>query len=245
LRRAAKESMQDTIQALLALQELDSDLYRVKDELRRLPAERAARRAQIDTLVGRRDETHKRALDLKVKVKELEDVSTVARQRIRKVENEMAHSRADVALHAAYAHQIKSLKKDISLADEQALTHMTEIETLENEEKRIQAEIDAAEKIFAEFSGNVDKEMASAQVRLKELEAQRKQRMAPNIEPEIFQHYERLLQTREGIALAALEERICQACYIQVPVNLYVRVARGTAVVTCPSCDRIFYVAGA
>lgn len=237
--------MQDTIQALLALQELDSDIYRVKDELRRLPAERASRRAQIDALAARRDETHKRSMELKVKVKELEDIATTSRQRIRKVENEMAHSRADVALHAAYAHQIKSLKKDISLSDEEALTHMTEIETLDTEVKRLQGEIDAAEAIFADFAKNCDSEMAAAKERLGALETQRKQRMAPNIEPETFQHYERLLQTREGVALAALEERICQACYIQVPVNLYVRVARGTAVVNCPSCDRIFYIPGA
>ncbi|MBM3992237.1 MAG: hypothetical protein FJ298_14695, partial [Planctomycetes bacterium] len=141
--------MQETIQALLALQELDSDIYRVKDELRRLPAERASRRAQIDALVTRKDETHKRSLELKVKVKELEDIATTSRQRIRKVENEMAHSRADVALHAAYAHQIKSLKKDISLSDEEALTHMTEIETLDAAVKRLQGEIDAAEVVFA------------------------------------------------------------------------------------------------
>jgi predicted nucleic acid-binding Zn-ribbon protein len=237
--------MQDTIQALLALQELDSDIYRVKDELRRLPAERASRRAQIDTLVARRDETHKRSMELKVKVKELEDIATTSRQRIRKVENEMAHSRADVALHAAYAHQIKSLKKDISLSDEEALTHMTEIETLEAEVKRLQGEIDTAEAIFADFAKNCESEMTAAKERLVALETQRKQRMAPNIEPETFQVYERLLQTREGVALAALEERICQACYIQVPVNLYVRVARGTAVVNCPSCDRIFYIPGA
>ncbi|MBM3992050.1 MAG: hypothetical protein FJ298_13720 [Planctomycetes bacterium] len=234
--------MQDTIQALLALQELDSDIYRVKDELRRLPAERTSRRAQIDALVARKDDTHKRSLELKVKVKELEDIATTSRQRIRKVENEMAHSRADVALHAAYAHQIKSLKKDISLSDEEALTHMTEIESLDAEVKRLQGEVDAAEVVFADFAKNCASEMAAAKERLVALETQRAQRMAPNMEPETFQVYERLLQTREGVALAALEERVCQACYIQVPVNLYVRVARGTSVVNCPSCDRIFYI---
>ena len=150
-----------------------------------------------------------------------------------------------MALHAAYAHQTKSLKKDISLSDEEALTHMTEIETLDAEVKRLQGEVDGAEAVFADFAKNCESELAAAKERLSALETQRKQRMAPNIEPETFQVYERLLQTREGVALAALEERICQACYIQVPVNLYVRVARGTAVVNCPSCDRIFYIPGA
>ena len=49
--------MQDTIHALLALQELDTEIYRLKDELRRLPQERAQRRTQIDGVVTRKEET--------------------------------------------------------------------------------------------------------------------------------------------------------------------------------------------
>ncbi len=237
--------MQDTIHALLALQELDTEIYRLKDELRRLPQERAQRRAQIDGVVARKDETARKLLETKIKIKELEDLSTMSRQRIRKVENEASQARADVALHAAFQHQIRSLKKDITVADEEALTHMTEAEKLEAEVKKLESDIAAAELVFAEFSGNVEREMGVAQHKLDKLTGARKSRLSPSIEPEIFQTYERLLTTREGVALALLEDRICQACYIQVPVNLYVRVARGTQVVTCPSCDRIFYVAGA
>lgn len=237
--------MQDTIHALLALQELDTEIYRLKDELRRLPEERATRRAQIDALIARREDTNRRMLELKVKIKELEDIATISRQRIRKVEHESSQARADVALQAAYQHQIKSLKKDISLAEEETLAHMGDVETLQAEIGRFQTEIAAAEQVFAEFSRNVESETAAARRKLEGLLAQRKTRLSPDLEPESFQLYERLLQTREGVALAALEDRICQACYIQVPVNLYVRVARGNAVIQCPSCDRIFYVSGA
>lgn len=168
----------------------------------------------------------------------------MSRQRIRKVENEASQARADVALHAAFQHQIRSLKKDITVANEEALTHMTEAEKLEAEVEKLESDIAAAELVFAEFSGNVEREMGVAQHRLDKLAGARKSRLSPSIEPEIFQTYERLLTTRKGVALALLEDRISSPT-TSVPVNLYVRVARGTQVVTCPSCDRIFYVAGA
>ena len=57
-----------------------------------------------------------------------------------------------------------------------------------------------------------------------------------------LQLYERLLQAREGVALAELEGKICQGCFMEVPSNLYVTVARGTKLAQCPSCDRIFYI---
>ena len=234
--------MQDTIHALLALQELDHQIYSLRDELRRLPEERAARRAQIDSLIARRDEAHKQALELRVKIKELEDMSTISRQRIRKVENEAAMARNDMALQAAFQHQVKSLKKDISMAEEQGIAHVSEAEVFDKDEAKYKAEIEAAEKLFSEFSGNVERELAVARGKLSELEKLRKTRLSPDINPDSFVLYERLVQTREGVALARLEDRVCQACFIQVPVNLYVRVARGNALVQCPSCDRILYI---
>jgi uncharacterized protein len=234
--------MQDTIKALRALQELDQEIYRLREELRRLPEERATRRAQIDALITRRGETQRRAHEIKTKVKEIEDQTTIQRQRIRKVEHEAANSRGDMALLAAYQHQVRSLKKEIAQAEEEGLTMLGESETVQAEIVRLSAEITQAEAVFAEFSKNVEQEMSVARIKLDELEAQRASRMSSRIEPESFALYEKLLVSREGVALAELESRICQACYMEVPVNLYVRVARGTQLVQCPSCDRIFYV---
>ncbi len=234
--------MQDTIKALRALQELDQEIYRLREELRRLPEERATRRAQIDALIARRTETQRRAAEIKTKVKEIEDLTTIQRQRIRKVEHEAANSRGDMALLAAYQHQVRSLKKDIAQAEEEGLMLVGEGETVQAESARLAAEIEQAEKVFAEFDRNVAQEMSVARIKLAELEAQRATRMSSRIEPENFALYEKLLASREGVALAELESRICQACYMEVPVNLYVRVARGTQLVQCPSCDRIFYV---
>ena len=234
--------MQQTIQALRALQELDHEIYRLRDELRRLPEERAQRRAAIDALIARKDEAAKRALESRLKIKEIDDLTTIQRQRIRKVESEAAGARNDMALQAAFQHQVKSLKKEINQAEEEGLAMLSDAEAVEGEAKKIKVEIDAAEKLFAEFAANVESESKLAQAKLKELEKQRRSRMSNTIEPENLALYDRLLLSRGGIALAELETLICQACFIQVPRNLYVRVARSDKLVQCPSCDRIFYV---
>jgi predicted nucleic acid-binding Zn-ribbon protein len=84
--------------------------------------------------------------------------------------------------------------------------------------------------------------MAIAQAKLDELETERAKRMSSDVDPESLTLYERLLAAREGVALAELEGKICQGCYMEVPSNLYVKVARGTSLAQCPSCDRIFYI---
>ena len=42
--------------------------------------------------------------------------------------------------------------------------------------------------------------------------------------------------------MAELEARVCQGCYVSAPSNIYVRLARRTELVFCPSCGRILYL---
>ncbi len=236
--------MQAVLQALLSLQEIDRDLFRAQRELKRLPAERAARKVEIDKRVARLGELRERAKNLRVRVKEIEDVTTTQRQRMRKVENEAGASRNDVALLAAFQHQIRTLKREISTAEEDGLRIVEEVEALEKEVAALAAAILEEQKVFAEFSANIDREMAGAQAEITELSTLRKQRMGTDIPTEALALYTRILSSREGVATAELDGRNCQACFMEVPVNLVVRVQRGTELVQCPSCDRILFLPG-
>lgn len=234
--------MQDTLRALRALQELDQDIFALSEELRRLPEERDRRRKEIDTLIAKCDVAKARVHDLTTRIKEIDDITTIQRQRQRKVEGEAMSSRADMALVAAYQHQIKTLKRNISIAEEEGLGLVEESEGISSLIETSAAEIAKAEEIFTEFAANVEAETSTARASLDKLEAERAKRMSDEVSPESLQLYERLLAAREGVALAELEGRVCQGCYMEVPSNLYVRVARGTSLTQCPSCDRIFYI---
>jgi predicted nucleic acid-binding Zn-ribbon protein len=234
--------MQETLAALRALQELDQEIFRLRAELKRLPEERAQRRAQIDAAIQRRETAAKAARELKTRLKEIEDDTTVQRQRIRKIEHEASNSRGDMALLAAYQHEIRTLKRSVSEAEEQGVGLVEQIDAAQAELERMQKEIDAAEGVFAQFVKNAENETAKANEKLETLLARRKQRVSTAVTPESMALYERLLAARTGVALAELDGRVCQACYIEVPTNLYVRVARGAALTQCPSCDRILYL---
>ena len=67
--------------------------------------------------------------------------------------------------------------------------------------------------------------------------------MTGPVAPGVLAEYEKLLDAREGQAMAELEGRICLGCYVTVPSNVYVRLARAVDLVICPSCGRILYLA--
>lgn len=233
--------MQETLSALLQLQELDRDIFRAQSELKRLPAERNVRKTEIEKRQARLAELRLEAKQVRVRIKEIEDLSTQHRQRIRKVENEAANSRQDMALLVAYQHEIRTLKKEISTSEEEGVQLVEKAEGLDAQAAALQAEIDKDLVVFAEFSANVEKEAAAAEKRLGSLQDRRKARMSSKVPPEALALYTRLLSAREGVAIAHLDGRTCQGCYMEIPTNMVVRVNRGVELVQCPSCDRILH----
>jgi len=234
--------MQAVLQALLALQEIDRDIFRTQGELKRLPAERATRKADLEKRLARVADVRTRATALRVRIKEIEDLTTTQRQRVRKVENEASGSRNDMALLAAFQHQIKTLKREISSSEEEGLRLVEELDTLEASAKTLGQETEEVQRVFLEFSANVEREMGEARAKLAEFESLRAQRKRSDIPDEALALYNRILGSREGVATAELDGRICQACFMEIPVNLVVRVQRGSELVQCPSCDRILFL---
>ncbi len=235
--------MPEILALLRGLQGLDHDLYQVRRELRRLPEERDRRRASITSLGTELEEVDRKLLDLRTRVKEIEDLTTSQRQRVRKLEGEAASSRGDTALLMAFQHEMRTLRRQISEAEEEGLGLVEESEGVNTRRAELAAAIEEAEAEFAEYAGNVEAEIAAAQAKLEGLEAERKSKLTgEGVSPDVLDEYEKLLEAREGQAMAMLEGRICQGCYTEVPSNIYVRLARGTDMVNCPSCRRILYL---
>ncbi|MCB9915725.1 MAG: hypothetical protein H6828_11340 [Planctomycetes bacterium] len=229
------------MQALRALQEIDTDLFRVTEELRRLPEERARRQAALDALEASIADRKAAARDLQVRVKELEDTVVVQQNRIRKLDKESQSSR-DVSVIEACRYEMRELRRQVDESEREALSLVERIDTAKEEAGQLEQKLADERAVFAEFCANVESEMGDAQARQESLRARRDARLSKDLDATTLDLYDRLLQARGGEALAMLDGGICQACYMQVPPNLVVRLARGTDVIQCSSCDRILYL---
>jgi len=234
--------LRQTLRILRGLQELDRDLFHLHEELERLPQEVTRKHDKLRVEKERLAELEKKLTDAKVRLKEIEDLTTSQRQRVRKLESQAAEARADAALHVAFQHEIRTLKRDIGEAEEEGLTLVEEIERLGKERETLRAAMAELEKEFELYAQNIDKEKKDALDRARGMEGERKRRGGHELAPEVLGTYEKLLEAREGQAMAELDGRVCQGCYVSVPNNIYVRLARNTELVFCPSCGRILYL---
>ncbi|MEM9799891.1 MAG: C4-type zinc ribbon domain-containing protein [Planctomycetota bacterium] len=236
--------MNPVLQALLNLQEVDREIFKVESELERLPAELAKRMETLEgrkaQLEGKRQELH----ELRTSIKEIEHTTTGLRQRLKKLEHESSSGAADASLIASYQHEMRNIKRNVSQAEDDGLKRVGRADAIETEIAEMQTQLEEEDTHFAEFKANVESETAAAQGRLQELQDDRSQRSSDGIPPADLETYRGLLKTRDGEALAELGDGICGGCFVNLPKNIFVRLARGTELVQCPSCDRILYTYG-
>lgn len=234
--------LRQTLKLLQGLQELDRDLFKLQAQIKRFPEEVTRKRDKLAAEAAKLAEVEKKYTDARVRLKEIEDLTQGHRQRVRKLEHEAGEARADAALHVAFQHEIRTLKRDIGEAEEEALALMEQIEKLKADKETLSAVQAGLDKEFAQYAANIDSEAKGTMDKAAALESERKKRLSADLPPDIQSHYEKLLQSREGQALAELDNRVCTGCHVSVPNNIYVRLARATELVFCPSCGRILYL---
>ena len=230
--------MQQTHQALIGLQEIDSDLYRVEEELARLPAERERRLDELRRQEQAIEQARTLIVEHRGRIQEIEGQAITDRQRIRRLEQEINSSR-DMAVIEGCRYEIRELKRRIDTSEREGLELVEKNEGLEANLQELKQALADERAVFDQFSASVDQELRRAEARRDELRARRQQFLGEALDANALALYDRLIQAREGQALSFLEGRICQACYMEVPPNLFVRLARAVDVVQCPSCDRI------
>jgi len=236
----ADTPMQETLRTLWGIQEIDRDLFRVQEELKRLPAERDARAKKLDERREQIQAVKDEAAEVEARAREIENQSMTQRQKIRKLEDESEGSR-DMAVVEACRYEVRELQREIKRSERLCVEMMVESEEKVEGLKEVEEQLSAEEGHFAELSEGIDREIADAEGRKADLESARNERLSEDINAEALDLYNRLLGAREGQAMALVDSQVCQACYMSIPPNLNVHLARGTKVIQCPSCDRILF----
>lgn len=233
--------MNPVLRSLLTLQEVDRDIYKVEVELGRLPKELAERVEGLDSFNARLDTKRAEVNELRATIKEIEHTTVGLRQRLKKLEHESSSGAADAALIASYQHEMRNIKRNVSQAEDDGLKRVGRGEEIDTEIEEMEATQLADEISFDEFKVNVATETAAAEASLAELVAVRASKSSEGISVADLETYRGLLKTRDGEALAELGDGLCEGCFVNLPKNIVVRLARGTELVQCPSCDRILY----
>jgi predicted nucleic acid-binding Zn-ribbon protein len=231
--------MDEQLNLLIQLQEIDGKIRSLIEQKKRLPEALAE--------LERRRAAH--AAELEQATEGLQAAQKNKRDRDK-----------DLEAGAQKVEKLKARSSEIKNNKEyQAL--LKEIETAEQENKAIEDDILALmEKIDAASAGisaaeqrsredetviNAEQkqheaEFATVEKELKGVE-QARNGMVARVKPVVLSQYQKLFNTKAGIAMVEVRGESCSGCYMSIPPQVFVNVKKNETIITCPNCGRILY----
>jgi predicted nucleic acid-binding Zn-ribbon protein len=231
--------MDEQLGLLIQLQEVDSKIRSLMEQKKRLPEfladldqKREANKANLEsvkeTLAAAQKNKRDRDQDLEAGVQKVEKLKA----RSSEIKNNKEYQ--------ALLKEIETGEKDNKAIEDDILVLMEKIDEAASkitiaeqrsreEEAVLQAEQQQREADFAKMSED-----------LKEIERER-QKVVAAIKPDILGQYEKLLNTKAGIAIAEARNESCSGCFMSIPPQIFVNVKKNNTILTCPNCHRILY----
>ncbi len=225
---------------LVKLQELDSEIYALGNEKTAKPQEIGALLASFEAKKQGLAELEKKSLEIQRQRKEKELELATNAEAVKKLQGQLYSLKTNKEFQAMQQ-QIADNQADGSVIEEKILISFEESDKIkvriEEENLRLKNE----EKIFSEQKKKVELRVKEIDGRLSQLDALRKQ-VIPDIDPKMLREYERILHSRDGLAIAAVKDNSCGGCHMLLPPQVINLIKMYEHIITCEMCNRILYI---
>ncbi|TBR16720.1 hypothetical protein EPO66_04080 [bacterium] len=236
----AEANLKDQLSTLIQLQDVDRQIYLLKEEKEAGPKEIEALKLSFEAKKQKLAELEKSLLDAQKQRKDKELELGTKEEGIKKLQSQLFQLKTNKEYHAMLT-QIQDSKADNSVIEDKIL------ELFESADK-IKVEVDAEkqrllgeEKAFNEDKKRVDEKIKEIESKLVQLEAQRNQ-IIPKIDKKVLGQYDRILSNRDGLAIVSVRDNTCKGCNMHVPPQVINLIRMYERIITCEVCNRILYV---
>lgn len=234
--------MKDLLDDLIALQNVEIEIFKAEDGLRELPKEIE----EIDSIIGARkaslnaaDEEiqglEEKKVPLDAELKENQTILDAADARIKKIKTNKEY--------LALQREIDLAKKRKADIEEQLLTIMEKIDKKSSDKERIQKSFDADRVILDEKKDKVLAQMKELEDVLAEYKG-KDEKLRKDVDKSLLSKYDRIRQGKKGIAVVECIDGVCKGCHMHIPPQLFNELVRGDKMIICPTCQRILYIPG-
>jgi predicted nucleic acid-binding Zn-ribbon protein len=235
------EATQSLLVRLIELSKTDAAAARLLAERKRLEDGLRVKEQELSA-------QRKKASDLQKSLNERRAIVRKEENEVKFEQEKLVNRRKALAtlgnhkLQQAAEREIDGVKKQLELREEELLKAFMIVEEgdkeLETLELRVLEFEDALTKLRNQTIpalGDIDKARA-------EKEAERGD-LAKAIEPASLRKYDQIVHRFPTDALVQLTKNACQGCFMSISPQLFQKIAKGDALVQCPGCNRILYLA--
>lgn len=229
----------EQIKILAELQTIDSDIYSLKKELETHPEIKKEADRNFDSKKTVLKAAEEELKNIQVRQKNLEMDLGSKEEKVKKLQGQLYSLKSNKEYQAMEL-EIKGLKADDSLLEEEILKTFDAVEAAKAKVQKEKEFLLTEEKKYKAQLDVLNQRATEIQSAIQVFEEKRKV-FVPNIDSKILPQYERLLKSREGLAIAPIRNNSCGGCNIGLPPQVVNEARMQEKFLTCESCARMLY----
>ncbi|MBU0549013.1 MAG: hypothetical protein KJ838_01655 [Candidatus Omnitrophica bacterium] len=228
------------IRLLVRLQSADTQVYSLEKEKENIPIHLKEQDEEFARKKDNLAQLEKKGLDLQKKKKEIElDIASKEEESCKK-QNQLYQLKTNKE-YTAKLKEIETAKADISSFEDKILVLFDEIDKFKKEKEKEKQFLVQEEEKNKEEKAKIDLRKKEIEDRLAQFRSQRTQ-SAEQIDQEILSKYERIVNSRDHLAIVKVADNACQGCFMQVSPQVINLIRMYDNLVVCETCQRILYI---
>lgn len=229
--------VRETLRVLVDLQQIDNRIATLKREVQNLPLQKSAINAKRLELEQTLEDSKKQLRQIELEKKSLELEVKTKQQKIQRYREQQARTRKNEEFQALN-HEIFMLQEQITKLEDRELELMEEAEKLAPSLKKAEADFKAGLLEIEENLKAIDAKHKELEKHVADL-TEKKQQVLSLLDAEVVENYERLLRTKNGVAVVDFHDEVCRGCWMKIPRETILLAKAYTEIVFCPNCGRI------
>ena len=234
--------MEEQLKKLIELQELESQFQALQREKLSIPKALSEIEKKYKQLVAQLeskrqilDDGKKEKIAFEQEVSELENSLSRSKRRLLEMRNNREYQ--------ACLREINGIKRDIKEKEDQLLDLMANLEALTEEVASDEESLEGKQKDFEKKKKKLSRKISQIKKSLALFDHQR-QRVSSNIDPVLLNKFNFIKDKRNGVAIAAVQNGVCQVCHMNIPPQTFIELQKNERMHNCPNCQRFIYWSG-
>jgi predicted nucleic acid-binding Zn-ribbon protein len=231
--------MLEEVRALLILQDRDRRLLELGKDLEKLPQEEARAKTKLAGDEAAVKAAHDALIQTDLKLKKLELDAGTRKTTIARLKTQQFETRKNEEFQAL-AHEVTRYEKELDDLETKELEVMEEMDAARARQR-------AAEEALAKTKLLVEADLTAIATRGERLRADvaevksERETLASAANADLIPLYERLMKTKNGLAIAPMHDGKCGGCHMKLIPSTIVAVQSALEIARCEDCGRILY----
>ena len=225
---------------LVKLQEIDTEIYRLKNEKEKKPQELSRLEAEFKEKFAVVKKAEEKFTVVQLKKKDKEGALAAKEDGIKKLQSQLFQIKTNKE-YSVMQHEIEGQKADKSSIEDEILLLMEEIDKAKSDITKEKELLVKEEAAFKDRQNQVKLELEEIE---KKLEQARKARQSvlPQVNTSVLKKYERILAGKNGLAIVPVKEDACQGCHMNLPPQVIHEIRMNQEFIICENCTRFLYI---